>query len=80
MGNLELELINNLKKLREACEGMIKADSVTFKDNEVLKNMAIKAAYHAFYEVTCQALDDYYQAKETEIEEYENYLTGGLKE
>ena len=77
MDNLELKLIADLKKVRKACEDMVKADSITFKDNEVFRNMAIKAAYHAFYEVTCQALDAYDQHKQEELDEYESYLTGG---
>ena len=79
MGNLELTLIDELKLLRKACAEMVKGDSITFKDNEKLLKIAHKAAYQAFYETTCKILDDYDHAKEVEIEEYENYLTGGLK-
>lgn len=80
MGSLELNIIDNLKAVRRACTEMLEANSKTFKDNDKLLYISHKASYQAFYETACKILDDYDHAKETEIEEYENYITGGLKE
>ena len=77
MDNLELNLIGELKAVRKAGEDMLKADSITFKDNEKFLQMAQKACYHAFYEVVCRAIDDYDQKKQEELDEYENYILGG---